>query len=165
MGKSLPRQQKRHSLADWLSQPKRLFKNKRIKTNWSNTMLDSLDKQYRLQPIMRECLPQAWLDDIYIGNLAQGKWHLMVADNATAYRLRFLSSEIEAKLAKKLPYPPKLHIIIEPALAQMRNPASKKSAPFKRRRLTNAQADALLSQWFDEMRKKHDKDRTSQSEA
>lgn len=114
-------------------------------------------EQYRLhekyQSLLLKVLPPAWQHQIYFDRIEKGEWHLIVASNEAAFKLRFLQQEISQALNQYLEKPARLRIHIEPQLwqrlPQTRRPIQVKSA----RQYSEAEAQDAIN-YFLKRRKK-----------
>lgn len=142
-----------------ISKPKKLLKNKKAKTNWQTEKINYIEQQLKIRPILLESLPDdfkklAIKGFILLGGVKNGKWFIEVENSQLAHKLRFLSSEIEKRLAEKLRYPPKLSIKINPFLAQ--NPLTRqtKTPTTQYQKTTPKQSEKFLENFINQLQTK-----------
>lgn len=101
------------------------------------------------QNLLYACLPGEWRGRVLLGKQEGLQWQLWVANNSDAFRLRFLLSEAEAMLARKLPHPPRLAVAVRADVwAQQRVlPADGRFYP--RRYYSVAEAEAVLDAFIE----------------
>ena len=102
----------------------------------------------RLERLMLQALPEQWQSRAVSAGLQNGVWTLCVNNGSEAYQLRFLASEIESKLADKLPHPPKIKIRVDPAIWRQKHKATRPPATLYQRQYSDKEAEEILSQFM-----------------
>lgn len=106
------------------------------------------------QGLLLKVLPPSWQHKVYFERIEKGEWHLLVANNEDAFKLRFLQSEITQALNQHLNQAARLRIHIQPSLWQLipqtRRPIHVKNA----RSYTEEQAKLSIKQRLDSLQQK-----------
>ncbi len=71
---------------------------------------------HRYQGLLSSCLPDYWHHRVFFRSISSGCWHLCVATQADAFKLRFLLPEVNERLNQHLTNPTKLKIHVNPDL-------------------------------------------------
>ncbi len=71
---------------------------------------------HKYHAMLIACLPPQWASKVMLGKWNEEHWQLYVEHNHEAYQLHHLLPEIGARLARKLPRPPRLKINANPGL-------------------------------------------------
>lgn len=117
--------------------------------------LPAHNPQYlRYHALLLAAVPAEWHEHIRVGKLQYQGFEIYAIDSALAYRLRFLAPEIRRRLGESLPHVPPIQVKIDPGLKSWYARERPKSLPAPRERLTDAQADDILRQFFARMREK-----------
>jgi hypothetical protein len=96
------------------------------------------------QHLLFSCLPGEWHSRVLLGEIEGLRWQLWVANGSDGYRLRFLLSEIEAMLAKKLPHPPKLSVVVRADIWAQLRVLPQGGRLYPRHYYTESEADAVI---------------------
>lgn len=120
-----------------------------------NTLPTQNPQYLRYHALLLAAIPGEWHDNIRIGKLHYQGFEIYAVDSALAYRLKFLAPEIQRTLGKTLPHPPPIIVKVDPALKNWQTHHRPKSLPAPRERLSDAQADEILSNFFKRMREKN----------
>lgn len=104
------------------------------------------------QKILESCLPPIWRHRALLMDTKGGKWTIHVATPQDAFQFRYFASEIETKLAERLPHPPKLKVQANPVLWRHYPERHKPIMIKKARQYSMEEANAVIARFLEDKR-------------